>query len=358
VELLVVGGHPARRGVVVSATYPVRAFGVHAGMPMGTALRLCPQAVAAPVPWATVRRMSRDVFAVARGFALRLERASIDEGFLLLPDDGTPLEAALRRLREAVLRETGVRISVGGAAVRFLAKIAADRAKPRPGTGADGVYVIPAGAEAEWLGRHGALKDIPGVGPALLEELARRGVSSIESARAIDLNTYALWLGPARARFLWERVRGIGGREVAAGDERRKSISAEETFESDLSEWAALERELALLVADVGRTLRREGHRARTIGVKVRGSDFEDRQKSRSLSQAVQTDGVILGVALELLREARRLKPGPLRLMGVTLSSLEGPGSVEQLSFPEIVPPLESDEARRLAREADARPNG
>lgn len=353
--MLVVGGHPGRRGVVVSATYPVRAFGVHAGMPMASALRLCPRAVAAPVPWATVRRMSRAVFAVARGFALRMERASIDEGFLLLPDDGAPFEDALRRLRAAVLEETGVRISVGGAAVRFLAKIAADRAKPRPGTGADGVYVVPAGEEYAWLGRHAALKDIPGVGPALLETLARRGVSSIASARAIDLNTLALWLGPARARFLWERVRGIGRAEVAEADERRKSISAEETFETDLAEWADLERELALLVADVGRTLRREGYRARTIGVKVRGSDFEDRQKSRSLPQAVETDPVILAVARELLAEARRVKPGPLRLMGVTLGSLEGPGSVEQLSFPEIVPPLETDEARRRAREADAR---
>jgi DNA polymerase IV len=172
------------------------------------------------------------------------------------------------------------------------------------------------------------------------------------------LKTLALWLGPARARFLWERVRGIGSREVAEGGEGRKSVSAEETFAADLVDTAALEHELRLLVEDVGRTLRREGYRARTIGVKVRGSDFEDRQKSRSLPQAVETDGVVFRVARELLAEARRVKPGPLRLLGVTLSSLEGPGSVEQLSFPEIVPPLETDEQRREAREADERRRG
>jgi len=213
--------------------------------------------------------------------------------------------------------------------------------------------VIPFGEEFEWLGAEGRLEDIPGVGPALLATLARRGVSSIASARAIDPKTLTLWLGRARARFLWERVRAIGRSDVSNVREPRKSVSAEETFAIDLVDPEALDRELALLVEDVGRTLRRERLRARTIGVKVRGADFQDRQKSRTLPESLETDRVIREVARELLREARQLKPGPVRLLGVTLSSLTGPGAVEQLAFPEILPPLESEEDRRRARAAE-----
>nr|MBA2572888.1 DNA polymerase IV [Gemmatimonadota bacterium] len=100
------------------------------------------------------------------------------------------------------------------------------------------------------------------------------------------------------------------------------------------------------LVADVGRTLRKLGLRTRTVSVKLRDSEFQDRQKNRTLPQAIQTDRVIGQVARELLHQVRKLRPGPIRLLGITLSSLEGPGSVEQLTFREIIPPLESDEER------------
>jgi nucleotidyltransferase/DNA polymerase involved in DNA repair len=167
------------------------------------------------------------------------------------------------------------------------------------------------------------------------------------SARQLGPNTLSLWFGESRARFLWERVRAIDPHPVEEDDGPRKSISAETTFERDLSDHAALEETLRELVADVGGTLRRDGLRARTIGVKVRGADFQDRQRSRTLPQAVETDAVIYRFARILLQEARLRRPGPLRLLGVGLSNLEGPGSVEQLSFPEILPPIESDEDRR-----------
>lgn len=353
VELLLVGGHPERRGIVASCTYAARARGIHSAMPMATALRICPEATAVPVPWSTVRRKAREVFSVLGRFALRLERASIDEAYLLLPEDGEPFGDICRRMREAVLEETGITVSIGGASRRFLAKMATAHAKPKPGSGGTGVHVVPPGEEYGFVGRS-ALGDIPGVGPAFLRALEKRGVQSVASARKIDLDTLALWVGPARARFLHDRVRGIGAATVAEAREPRKSISAEETFVQDLQEMEALEREMEALVADVGRTLRKEELRARTISVKLRGSDFQDRQKNRTLPHPIETDPAIGRIARGLLAEVRKIRPGPIRLLGLTLSSLEGPDYPEQLTFPEIIPPLETEEERRRAREGGA----
>jgi DNA polymerase IV len=343
VELLLVGGHPAKRGVVASCSYAARQRGVHSAMPMATARRVCPEAVAVPVPWATVRRKSRQVFGVLRRFAERLERVSIDEGYLLLPGAQEPVEAVAHRIRRTVKEETDITLSIGGSTLRYIAKMATRYAKP--GSGADGVYIVAAGAEYDFMSRR-SLAEIPGVGQSFLQQLERRGIGSIVAARRIDLPTLTLWLGTARARFLYDRIRAIDPNPVSDGREPRKSISSEETFERDILEMEALEEELAVLVTDVGRTLRRSGLRARTISVKLRNSEFRDRQKNRTLTQAVETDRVIFQVARELLHDTRRVHPGYVRLLGVSLSGLEGPGSAEQLTFPQIVPPLETEEDR------------
>lgn len=341
VELLVVGGHPRKRGVVASCSYAARRLGVRSAMPMATAFRICPELVAAPVPWAMVKRKSREVFAVLRSHAAVLERASIDEGYLLLSRSAEPLEERAREIQRSVREETGIVVSLGGShGLRYIAKMATRHAKP------GGVYVVPPGGEIQFLDRQ-ELGDIPGIGPAFLRDLERRGVSSIASARQLGPNTLSMWLGEGRARFLWERVRAVDPTPVAEDSGPRKSISSETTFENDLSDREALEEMLRELVSDVSGTLRRDRLRARTIGVKVRGADFQDRQRSRTLPQAVETDAVIFGIARVLLQEARQRRPGALRLLGITLSNLEGPGSVEQLAFPEIIPPLETDADRR-----------
>jgi DNA polymerase IV len=341
VELLVVGGHPRKRGVVASCSYAARKRGVRSAMPMATAFRICPELVAAPVPWVMVKRKSREVFAVLRRRAQVLERASIDEGYLLLSESDEPLAERAREIQRAVKEETGITVSLGGShGPRFIAKMATRHAKP------GGVYVVPAGGEIEFLDGH-ELGDIPGIGPAFLRDLERRGVSGIASARQLGPNTLAMWFGEGRARFLWERVRAIDHTPVEEDSGPRKSISSETTFEQDLSDHDALEETLLDLVADVGSTLRRDRLRARTIGVKIRGADFQDRQRSRTLDEAVETDAVIFAIARVLLREARLRRPGPLRLLGVGLMNFEGPGSVEQLAFPEIIPPLETDDDRR-----------
>jgi DNA polymerase-4 len=344
VELLLVGGHPEKRGVVASCSYAARKRGVRSAMPMAMALRICPEAVAVPVPWGSVRRKSREVAAVLGRFAERLEMVSVDEGYALLPESDEPLEEVARRIQRAVEEETRITVSIGGGTSKLVAKLATSRAKPA------GLFAVPPGAEYDFVGTH-ALGDLPYVGPAFLRDLEKRGVGSIEAARRIDLNTLTLWLGPARARYLWATVRAVDRAEVSAGDEPRKSISSETTFERDLVDPHALEDALKNLVGDVGQSLRKIGYRARTVTVKTRGPDFQDRQKNRTLPQAVETDPVILRAADELLRELREARPGPVRLLGVGLSNLEGPGTWEQLTFPEIVPPLETDEDRRARAE-------
>jgi DNA polymerase IV len=341
VELLVVGGHPRGRGVVASCSYAARKRGVHSAMPMATAFRICPELVAAPVPWPVVRRKSREVFAVLRRHALVLERASIDEGYLVVEEGEASLADAALGIQRAVREETGITVSLGGShGVRFIAKMATRHAKP------GGVYVVPAGGEIEFLDRH-ELGDIPGVGPAFLRDLEKHGVTSMASARQLGPNTLSLWFGASRARFLWERVRAIDAGRVEEDSGPRKSISSETTFSEDTADQATLEETLLELIADVGRTLRKDRLRVRTIGVKVRSTDFEDRQRSFTLEQGIETDRVIFKVAQPLLLEARARRPGPVRLLGVLLSNFEGPGSVEQLSFPETAAPIESEEDRR-----------
>lgn len=349
VEHLIVGGHPERRGVVTSTTYPCRTLGIHAGMPMKTAIQLAPHAVAAPVPWATVRRLSKEFFSVVRRFGERTERSSIDEGYLLLPADVEDPEAYAQRVRQAVLAEVGVTCSLGVSRIRFIAKMATTHAKP--GHGGSGVHVVPASKEYDFVGR-AKLGEIPYVGPALLEDLARRGVTTVASIRGLDLATLTLWLGRARAAFLYDRVRAIDPSGVSAEDEPRKSISSEQTFERDHRDLPVLERELEGLVADVGRTLRREHLFARAVAVKVRGSDFKDVQRHRTLAQFVITDEGILRVAKELLHELRSGQSSWVRLLGITLSGLEGPGAAEQMTLDPVVPPLESDDERARARAA------
>src|SRR5690606_18203739 len=157
-----------KRGVVASCSYAARRRGVRSAMPMATALRICPEAVAAPVPWPMVRRKSREVFSVLRSHAAVLERASIDEGYLGLPESEVPLEEAARGIQRAVREETGITVSLGGShGLRYIAKMATRHAKP------GGVYVVPAGGEIDFLDRH-ELGDIPGVGPAFLRDLERR----------------------------------------------------------------------------------------------------------------------------------------------------------------------------------------
>jgi len=356
-RLLIVGGSPAQRGVVTSASYEARAYGVHSAMPMVRAVRLCPGATVVPVPWEACTRKSREIGAVLRRFTPVVEQASSDEFYLDL--SGTeqlygaePLAATARRMRDAVLAETSLSLSIGGGTSKLVAKLAAGLAKPRPGAAADGVYVVAPGAEADFMLQF-ALADIPLIGPKAQERLARFGLRTVRDVVPHDRETLVGWLGEREGAWLHERARGVDRAPVEANRET-KSVSRDETFATDLDDDGALAAKLLALADRASADVREAGLIARTVTVKLRDADFTTRQASRTLADAVQSDRAVYAVARELLTRLRAARRVPARLLGVALSQLVRAGSEGQLSLLESAGnTLETDRDRVISRVID-----
>ncbi len=355
--LLIVGGRT--RGVVCSASYETRAFGVRSAMPITTARRLCPDALCVPVPFTACRTKSREIATVLRSFTPVVQAASIDEWYLDLSGTevlygGADLETVGARIRRAVHEATGLWVSLGGSTNRLISKLAVERAKPKPGTTADGVHVVPAGHEAAFM-RTVALAEIPMIGPvfrARLEAAGLRTVPDVLNATQSDLDRL---LGARAAGWLWRRARGLDDSDV---EERgaAKSLGHEETFEADIADDTTLRRELLHLVTRVMADLRARGLRARTVTVKIKDHDFRLRGASRTLPEPVATDRVVLDAAGSLLMKLRRKRRVAARLLGVSLSGL-GEGHVDaQLSLFEEPGKQDGEETPRdvaLARAVD-----
>jgi len=335
-RLLIVGGSPEQRGVVTSASYEARAYGVHSAMPMARAVRLCPGATVVPVPWETCGRKSREIGAVLRRFTPVVEQASSDEFYLDLSGTeqlygGEPLAATARRMRDAVIAETSLSLSIGGGTSKFVAKLAAGLAKPRPGGTADGVHVVAPGAEADFMLQF-ALADIPLIGPKFQERLARVGLRTVHDVVRHERETLVGWLGEREGGWLHERARGIERAPVETNREA-KSVSRDETFATDLDDDAALAARLLTLVDRASADIRETGVVARTVTVKLRDADFTTRQASRTLGDPVQSDRAVYAVARELLTRLRAARRVPARLLGVALSQLVRAGGESQLSL-------------------------
>ncbi len=354
-RLLAVGGSRTR-GVVVSASYEARAYGVRAGMPSARAVRLCPGLVFAPVPRGAIGAKHREIRAVLDQWAPVVEAASVDEFYLDLTGTEAayrrePLETTARRIRDDVIRRSGLTLSLGGATNRLVAKMAAERAKPREGTGGTGVFVVPPGEEASFLAEH-ALADIPGVGPRLQAMLGRFGLVSVKDALRVRLEDFQHWLGIRSGVWLYERIRGRSSGSVESDPDAR-SMSHEETFSRDLLSDTALETRLLDLVTRLASGLRAEGLAARTVTVKIRDHDFRTRQASRTLPAPLSTDRILFDVARERLRALRAKRRAAARLLGVALTGLVTERLNPQLALFEARPAAETDRDRELARAVD-----
>src|SRR5918912_2800934 len=335
-RLLIVGGSRESRGVVCSASYETRKFGVRSAMPIAQALRLCPNAMCVPVPHSACAAKSREIFRVLERYAPVVEGASIDEWYLDLT--GTerlyrdePLAATAQRIRRAVVEETGLSVSIGGGTNKLIAKLAVVLAKPKPGSEATGVFVVDPGGEAEFMRRF-ALADIPSIGPVFQKRLERVGLRTVEEVLEQSLGALVGWFGEREGRWLYDRVRGIDPRAVERREEP-KSISREDTFPHDVGDNATLEQELLRLVIRAAADLRREEMTARTITVKLRDRDFTTRQASTTLPEGVLSDRVIYASARELLRRLRAARRCEARLLGVSLSSLVADPAEAQLAL-------------------------
>ena len=357
-ELLIVGGTRESRGVVCSASYETRKYGVRSAMPISRALRLCPQAMCVPVPRGACSRKHREIRAVLDRFAPLVESASIDEWYMDL--GGTealyhnePLADTARRIREAVLEETKLSVSIGGGTTKLVAKLAVERAKPKPGSGATGVHVVAPGNEGDFLASF-SLAELPLVGPKFQERLAKLGLKTVRDVLPYDAAALQRWLGDREGEWLYERVRGIDRSEVESRGEA-KSISRDETFSEDLEDDDDLHRELLALVTRAASDLRADGLTARTITVRIRDFDFRNRSASRTLPRGVIADRVILGVAKALLAKLRSDRRVPARLLGVALSSLAADPDADQLTLFEsaLSSAEETPRDRALARAVD-----
>ena len=333
---LAVGGDPSQRGVVAAASYEARAFGVRSALPMARAVRLCPGATVVPVPWEACADKGREIRGVLRRFTPAVEQASSDEFYLDL--SGTerlyhaePLATTARRIRDAVLAETTLSLSIGGATSKLVAKLAAGVAKPRPGVPSDGVHVVPAGAEAEFMLRF-TLAELPSVGPKFQERLGRLGLRTVRDVVRHERETLVRWLGEREGSWLYDRVRGVDAAPVEP-DREAKSVSRDETFPTDVNDDAALGGKLLALADRASADLRDGGLAARTVTVKLRDADFTTRQASRTLPDPVRSDRAVYAVARQLLARLRAARRVPARLLGVALSQL-GPADAEgQLSL-------------------------
>lgn len=355
--LLIVGGSRESRGVVCSASYETRKFGVRSAMPISQALRLCPSAVCVPVPRTACLTKSREIRAVLHRFAPIVEGASIDEWYMDL--GGTEslygyesLATTALRIRTAVAEETGLSVSIGGGTNKLIAKLAVERAKPK--TGANGTHIVSVGDESSFM-QTVELADIPMVGPKFQIKLEKFGMRTVPDVLQYGLQTLEQWFGVRDARWLYDRVRGIDLRSVEPrGD--AKSINRDETFVRDISDDQELEHELLRLVVRAASDLRRQDVVARTISVRIRDFDFKNRSASHTLAEPIMADRVIYSEAKALLSKLRAARRVPARLLSVSLSSLATDSEADQFMLFEPTAHesnQETEKDRTLARTVD-----
>jgi DNA polymerase-4 len=314
---LVVGGDPHGRGVVATANYLARRFGIHSAMSCAEALRRCPHVTFVRPRHTLYRDYSRHVWATVEGVVPTIERTGLDEGYLDLGEvasDFLRARAVAEAVQTAVRAATSLTCSLGVASCKVVAKVGSDRRKPA------GLTVVPPGAEARFLAPFDVRK-LPGVGPRAEERLHAGGIETIGALAALDDAELRRLLPGSVGRILRDRARGIDARglELASAN---VSISTENTFERDLADRERLHAELRGMAADVARRLQKTGQTARTVTTKLRYADFSIRSRSTSLPVPIDDPDRIGDLACALLDRGLRDRPGALRLVGVGVSGL------------------------------------
>ena len=316
---VVVGAPPDRRGVVSTASYEARPYGIHSAMPSREAFRRCPHAVFLPVNGKRYRDVSQQIFALFERFTPYVEGLSIDEAFLDVTGSehlfGPGPEIA-RRIKQAVREETGLTASVGVAINKFLAKLASDLEKP------DGLTVMPE-AQAEIAAFLAPLpvSRIWGVGKVTQQHLAAFGVHTIGDLQQTPERVLQTHVGRHAARHLLRLAFGEDSREIEL-EREEKSISHEHTFIHDCDQPEEVRRVLGTLVDDVGRRLRAADRFARVAHLKLRWKGFQTLTRQRQFREPCCDDFALRELACAMLDEEPLIKP--VRLVGFGVSHFVG----------------------------------
>ncbi|MFE2557800.1 DNA polymerase IV [Streptomyces sp. NPDC059352] len=313
---VVVGGL-GPRGVVATASYEARRFGVHSAMPMGQARRLAPNAAYLVPRFAFYRSISEQVMELLGRLSPLVEPLSLDEAFVDLEaggvaDDSASARTVGDRLRADILATTGLTGSVGLAGSKMIAKIASEEAKP------DGLVLIEPGTERELLGPR-SVRILPGVGPATGEHLRRAGMTTVTDLAEAGEDELVRLLGRAHGASLYRMARGYDDRPVVA-ERDAKSVSVEDTFDVDLHDRVRIRTEVERLAERCVARLRASGHSGRTIVLKVRRYDFSTLTRSETLRGPTDDPMVVREAAGRLLEAVDTT--GGVRLLGVGVSGL------------------------------------
>jgi DNA polymerase IV len=314
---LVVGGDPRGRGVVATANYVARRFGIHSAMSAAEAIRRCPHAVFVRPRHSLYRDYSRHVWSTVRGIVPTVEQTGLDEGYLDIGEvarDFLEARVVAEAVQTAVRAATSLTCSLGIAPCKVVAKIGSDVRKP------GGLVVVVPRQEAAFLAPLD-VRRLPGVGPKAEARLRAAGIDTIGALAALsDADLRRLLPGSVGA-LLRERANGIDRRGLEITSERI-SISVENTFERDLVDRERLHDELRAMAREVAERLQKTGQTARTVTTKLRYADFSIRSRSTSLEVGIDDSAQIAELACRLLDRGLRDRPGALRLVGVGVSGL------------------------------------
>jgi DNA polymerase IV len=329
-------GDPSRRGVVSTANYEARKYGVHSAMPLRTAFKLCPQGIFLPVDYVEYEAASLQFKSVLLSIASVMEDVGIDEAYLDLSDEPGANECIAEKIKTGIYERTGLTCSIGIAPNKLLAKIASDTQKP------NGLTIL---TEADIESRIWPMpsRKLYGVGPKTEEYLKQMGITTVGELAALPLDSLVRSFGASYGQYLFEAARGIDETPLITHWEP-KSFSREHTFQADVGHWQTIAKTIAELTQEVVSDLARKGYTARNVTVKIRYHDFHTITRACTSGISLEKEEEIRHLAFSCLKRVD-LAGKKVRLVGVRVGHLE---KIENSSFEDTLEGISKDDEFRL----------